>query len=229
MLYRDTVLLGLAALCSTALGSPLEVRAPASGTVAVLQHLAKDKPLAWQSRKGGKLQVLRVPKGQWAAAEAAVGGHKRRAFEDDAATPAAANAVLAPRQGETVSSMHTNCYGSGSWAYDKDLIPLITSICDEGAYSWTLDAGSAQVLHFLGMTNEKGDQMSVYVTLKNLVDGIYSGVDPSACEEMAKAQILQGCQGKNADTRGGWTTARNLQGQDAVSLAIDPTTDKCNC
>ena len=238
MLYRnlflDSLLLGL---CSTAFASPLEMRATGPvDTTKVLQQLAGGKPLPWQDRKGGKVRVLTIPKGQWAAAENAVrGGHKLRrsdgslSFDDGTGAGTGASSALMARQGEAVTNLHTKCYNSGSWALDTTLVPLITSICDEGAYNWFLDAGSAQVLHFLGLTNEKNDQMSVFVTLRNHVDGIYSGVDANACTTMAETLILQNCQGKNGDTRGGVIYAKNLQGQDSVSLAIDPTTDNCNC
>lgn len=223
MHYRNILLAGL---FSSALASPLEVRANAPvDTTKVLQHLSGGKPLPWQVRNGGKLRVLTVPKAQLEAAEAAVGGgHHRRDLTSDAAFTS-----LAPRQGQSISGLHAKCFNSGSWALDTAMVPLITSICDEGAFNWFLDSGSAQVLHFLGLTNEKNDQMSVFVTLKNLVDGVFTGVDSNMCTTMAEALILHDCQGKNADTRGGIIYGKNLEGKDAVSLAIDPTTDKCNC
>ncbi len=224
MLYRNILLEAvLLSFCSSiGFATPLEIRAnDLVSTTTVLENLASKKPLQWQDKQaknGEKFRVVSIPKGDWAAA---ANGHSRR-------SDASIEASLEPRQSQ-IKGLHTACYGSGSWALDTVLTPLIASICDPATFNWFEDKGAQQVAHFLGLQNEHNDQMSVYVTLANLVDGIYSGLDQSACVTMAETLILQSCQGKNGDTRGGKITAQNLSGVDSISLAVDPTTDKCNC
>ncbi|MCJ1361774.1 hypothetical protein MMC16_000874 [Acarospora aff. strigata] len=222
MLYRNILLEGfLLGLCSTAFATPLETRGSGLiATTSILEKLEETKSLNWVDKAGGKVKAVTIPPGEWAAAEAAINGKRRR-------SPISSESNLQPRQNEIKDIGHVKCYGSGSWAYDTTLVPLITSICDEGALNWYLDAGSAQVLHFLGLKNEAGDGMSVFVTLTSHVDGIYSGLDAAICTTMATTLILQECQGKNQDTRGGVITGKNLSGKDSVSLAIDPTTKQC--
>ena len=235
MLYRNILL--LTGLFSTALASPLELRAnapsTAPSTVQVLEELAREHKLAWVERQGkhGKVRALKLGKGEWAHAEAAVAAHHHRRGVSPVApvTDALELAARQVSQVETVSSMYTKCFGSGSWALDSALVPLITSICDEGQLDFGQDAGTTQVLHFLGLQNEKGDQMSVLVKLQNYVDFNFNPLNEQVCQAMAESLTLHDCQGKNADTRGGWTTVKNMQAQDGASLTIDPTTGKCNC
>jgi len=235
MLYRNILL--LTGLFSTALASPLELRAnapsTAPSTVQVLEELAREHKLAWVDHQGkqGKVRVLKLGKGEWAHAEAAVAAHHHRRGVTPAA-PATNALELAARQVsqvETVSSMYTKCYGSGSWALDSALVPLISGICSDGALNFFEDAGSAQVLHFLGLQSESGAQMSVLVKLQNWLDWNFNPLNEQVCQAMAESLTMHDCQGKNADTRGGWVTVKNMQGQDAASLTIDPTTEKCNC
>lgn len=233
MLYRNILL--LTGLFSTALASPLELRAPASAasTVQVLEELAREHKLAWVEHQGkhGKVRALKLGEGEWAHAEAAVAAqHHRRGVTP--AAPATNAPELAARQVsqvESVTGMSSKCFGSGSWALDTALVPLISGICSDGALNFFEDAGTTQVLHFLGLQNEKGDQMSVLVKLQNWVDWNFNPLNEQVCQAMAESLTMHDCQGKNADTRGGWTTIKNLQGQDAASLTIDPTTEKCKC
>ncbi|KAI9877547.1 MAG: hypothetical protein M1830_003595 [Pleopsidium flavum] len=227
MLYQNILLeaLLLSACSSIGLATPLEIRADGLvPTNEILEKAAAKKPLNWQDKTGKngvKFRAVTIPGADWEAAKAAAGGHRRR-------SDVSIEASLEPRQSE-IKGLKTKCYNSGSWALDTALTPLIASICDAGSFNWFLDKGSKQVLHFLGLENEHKDQMGVFVTLGNLVDGIYSGLDETACVTMAETLILQSCQGKNGDTKGGVITAQNLSGVDSITLAVDPTTNNCNC
>ncbi|KAK0622396.1 hypothetical protein B0T14DRAFT_494064 [Immersiella caudata] len=179
--------------------------------VAALEHIHASTPLVWHEGINGN--YTDIDNAVWDEAIGAVGLQKRQSG--------------------------THCHGSGSWAKQVVLLEDVGTACDNlrNRLSCPLiyhlkltsllpigdtPAGYTRLYRAAGY-NSNGDSMDVHFQKScNNFDG-NSGTRHSRCVT-AMQHIINSCEGRNRDTRGGTTN-----GPDGNWYAADPQTHNCNC